>query len=65
MTQIFLYLSINGLNYLLRTHTIDIVLGDFNINYFSSKERKPECTNIKDGISELSADCKEAYFPLW
>ena len=32
---------INGLNYLLRTHTIHIVLGDFNINYYSCKEVKP------------------------
>ena len=32
---------INHLNYLLRTHTIDIVLGDFNINYFCSREVKP------------------------
>lgn len=32
---------VNGLNYLLRAHTVDILLGDFNINYFNSKDREP------------------------
>ena len=32
---------VNGLNYLLKAHTVDILLGDFNINYFNSKDREP------------------------
>lgn len=32
---------VNALNYLLRAHTVDILLGDFNINYFNSKDREP------------------------
>lgn len=32
---------VNGLNYLLRAHTVDILLRDFNINYFNSKDREP------------------------
>ena len=31
----------NDLNYILRTHAIDIVLGDININYFSCKDVEP------------------------
>lgn len=41
---------INGLNYLLRTRTIDIVLGDLNINYFSCKEVKP-LTSMMDSLN--------------
>lgn len=26
---------------MLRAHTVDILLGDFNINYFNSKDREP------------------------
>ena len=32
---------VNGLKYLLRAQTVDILLGDFNINYFNSKDREP------------------------
>ena len=31
----------NGLNYILTTHAIDIVLGDINVNYFSCKDVEP------------------------
>ena len=32
---------INGIDYLVRSNPIDIILGDFNINYFSSKDMEP------------------------
>lgn len=35
---------INSMEYLLRSNPIDLVLGDFNINYFNEKENRPlEC----------------------
>ena len=43
---------INGSNYFLRTHTIDVVLGDFNINFFSSKEVKP-LTSMMESLNYL------------
>ena len=32
---------VNGLNYLLRAHTVDKLLEDFIINYLNSKDREP------------------------
>ena len=32
---------VNSLDYLLRAHTIDIILGDLNINYFNGKDVEP------------------------
>ena len=32
---------VNSLDYLLRAHTIDIILGHLNINYFNGKDVEP------------------------
>ena len=53
---------VNGLNYLLRAHTVDTLLGDLNINYFNSKDREPlallmeslHCVQIVKGPTFIS-----------
>ena len=32
---------VNAIDYLLRSHTIDIILGDLNINFFNTNDKKP------------------------
>ena len=32
---------VNAINYLLRRHTIDIILGDLNINFYNTNDKKP------------------------
>ena len=32
---------VNGIDYLLRSNDVDIILGDFNINYFNNKDMEP------------------------
>ena len=41
---------VNSIEYLLRTHAIDIVLGDLNINYFNSKDIEP-LTSLMESLN--------------
>ena len=43
---------INGIDYLLRSNPIDIILGDFNINYFNSKDMEP-LTSLMESLDYL------------
>lgn len=43
---------INDINYLVRSNSIDIILGDFNINYFNSKDIEP-LTSLMQSLSYI------------
>ena len=38
---------VNNLNHIINWYSIDVILGDFNINYFDEKERKVRWVNSK------------------
>lgn len=47
-SNIFDFLS--GIEYLLRAHTIDIILGDLNINFYNSKDMMP-LTSLMESLN--------------
>ena len=41
---------VNGMDYLLRAHSIDIILGDLNINFFNTTDIQP-LTNLMQSLN--------------
>lgn len=51
---------VEGIRYLLLSDNVDILLGDFNINYFSNDDMKG-LQLIIDKFSKLCTSCSESY----
>ena len=52
---------VSGIEYLLKAHTIDIILGDLNINFYNSKDMVP-LTSLMESLNYVQIVEKPTFF---